>query len=437
MRKFADIENLKNMQMHSSFLALFILAFLFSKGQIGKDSIILKPNHEVHNFYTTDTALRIVNFSPFFSLHVDSSLNYRFQLNKHKNEYYWYLKSAPVGFKIDKDNGTLSFRANKSLFLTGRLKYDREYPVVFGVQNLSNPSDKLDTTLNIIFYSTDVVYPRIKPSVISPITIFEGDRLSFNVLCENGNFPIDKILMSSDISIGNFKLPKSCDDNFEWTPGYDFVTDADKNKEKAVTLLFIGTTNFNFADSSKIKVIVKDGLNYDIATQEYNDALNNINTYILRYKYTFYQLDRRIKKTKGWRSGFDITTASTTLTGTVLATTAGDNKSKQNTGKILPGLGVFAVPVKEAAAPDKKVEQNQATLLRSNIKRLEYVVFENKLSGNRDPLINIKTETLKKELRQSQTQLSEVPTDMSENLSEQQLNNYFNSPKVQKKYRLK
>ena len=426
--------------MRYLFLTLSLFIFFTINAQIRPDSMVPKPVQEIPQYlhHTTDTSsLRIVNFSPFFSLHVDSSLNYQFLINKDPKKYYWYINEAPVGFKIDKDNGILSFRTTKSLFLSGRLKYDKEYPVKFGVQSLINPHDKLDTTLKVIFYSTDVVFPRIKPSVVSPVTITEGDRLNFNVLCENGNFPIDKILMSSDISIGNFKLPKSCDDNFEWTPGYDFVNEKDPNKEKTVTLLFIGTTNFNFADSAKVRVIVKDGLNYDIATQEYNDALTNINTYILRYKYTFYQIDRKIKKTKGWRSGFDITTASTTLTGTVLATTAGDNKSKQNTGKILPGLGVFAVPVKEAAAPDRKVEQNQATLLRSNIKRLEYIVFENKLSGDRDPLINAKTDALKKELRQSQTQLSEVPTDMSENLSEKQLNDYFNSPRVQKKYRLR
>lgn len=436
MRKFANTENSKHQKMRYSFLTLLFFTFFSVNAQVQPaDSMALRPADVPH--LHTDTSLRIVNFSPFFSLHVDSSLNYKFQINKDTRNYHWYIKDAPVGFKLDKDDGTLSFRTNKSLFLSGRLKYDREYPVKFGVQNLSNPLDKLDTTLNVIFYSSDVVYPRIKPSVVSPVTISEGDRLNFAVLCENGNFPIEKILMSSDISIGNFKLPRGCDDNFEWIPGYDFVNEKDPNKEKVVTLLFIGTTNFNFADSAKVKVIVKDGLNYDIATKEYNDALSNITTYILRYKYTFYQIDRKIKKTKGWRSGFDITTASTTLTGTVLATTAGDNKSKQNTGKILPGLGVFAVPVKEAAAPDRKVEQNQATLLRSNIKRLEYIVFENKLSGDRDPFISTKTETLKKELRQSQTQLSEVPTDMSENLSEKQLNDYFNSPRVQKKYRLR
>src|SRR5690606_38620635 len=156
--------------------------------------------------------------------------------------------------------------------------------------------------------------------------------------------------------------------------------------------------------------------------------------WMLRYKYTFYQLDKKIKKGKGLRPGFDITTAYTTVTGTILATTAGEDKGKQNTGKILPSIGVVAIPVREAAAPPKTTEQNQATLLRSNIKRLEYVMTENRLSGDRDPLIAAKTETLKKELRQSQDQLREVPTEMSERFSEKQLNDYFDNPRVQKKY---
>lgn len=424
--------------MRYPILILLLCFFSVANAQVRPDSIVLKPIQEIPHIFYPDTALRITNFSPFFSMHVDSSLNYRFQINKDPRKYYWYLKNAPAGFKIDKDNGTLSFRSNKSLFLSGRLKYDREYPISFGVQSLSNPADRLDTTLNVIFYSTDVVYPKIKPSVVSPVTINEGDRLSFNVLCENGNFPIEKILMSSDISIGNFKLPKTCDDNFEWVPGYDFVTEKDAKGERIVNLEFIGTTNFNFADTARVKVVVKDGLNYDIATKEYNDALRLMKIWILRYKYTFYQLDKKIKKTKGWRSGFDITTASTTLTGTVLATTAEkDDTKKQNTGKILPSIGVVAMPVKEAAAPQKTTEQNQATLLRVNIKRLDYMITENQLLGTRDPLINAKTETLKKELRQSQDQLREVPTEMSERFSEKQLNDYFDNPRVQKKYRFK
>ena len=43
---------------------------------------------------------------------------------------------------------------------------------------------------------------------------------------------------------------------------------------------------------------------------------------------------------------------------------------------------------------------------------------------------------LKEELKQSQMQLIDVPLEISMHLTEKELNNYFNSPKVNKKYRL-
>lgn len=420
------------------FLLCFILAGLNTiRAQVGNDTIP-RLAHISPVFNQPDTGLRITNLFPFFSLHVDSSLSYQLQINRPLKNYYWYLKDAPTGLRIDKDDGTLSFKANKSLFMAGRLKYDRKYPVQIGVQNLNDPRDRVDTSFSISFYNTDILYPKVKPSVVSPVFVEEGSKLSFNVLCDNGNFPIERILVSSNISIGNFKLPKSCDDAFEWTPGYDFVNEKDSAQVKIVNLLFMGTTQFNYTDTARIRVIVRNALNYDIANREYNEARENVEEWLLRYKYTFLQLDKKIKKTKSWRSGFDITTASTTVTGTILATTADKDKPKQaNTGKILPSIGVVALPVKEAAAPIKNVEQNQAALLRANIKRLGYVLFDNKISGDRDPNIAAKTETLKKELRTSQTQLAEVPTEMADTMSPEQINKYFDSPKVQRKYRLK
>lgn len=419
--------------MRYSFLPLFFFTFFSANAQIQPaDSMVLKPADVPH--LHADTSLRIVNFSPFFSLHVDSSLNYKFSINKNPRKYYWYLKNAPAGFKLDKDDGILSFRSNKSLFLSGRLTYDKEYPVIFGVQNLSNPNDKLDTTLNVIFYSTDVIYPKIKPSVVSPVTINEGDRLSFNVLCENGNFPIEKILMSSDISIGNFKLPKTCDDNFEWIPGYDFVTEKDAKGERIVNLEFIGTTNFNFADTARVRVVVKDGLNYDIATAEYTSVDSNMRKWIRTLKVTFVQLDKRVRKTKNVRSTFDITTTSTGVGATVVGVTGEPNNKAS---KILPGAGVLLTPIKEASAPAKTTEQQQATLIRANIKRLEYILTDNRLAGDRDPVIAAKINVLKTELRQSQIQLVDVPTEVFDSMSDSELDKYINSRKVQKKYRLK
>lgn len=419
--------------MRYLYLFLFCFVSFFVKAQIPNDTLHIKPAIE-NPMPVVDSSLRIINFSPFFSLHVDSSLTYKFQINKNPKKYYWYLKEAPAGFKMDKDDGQLSFRSNKSLFLSGRLKYDKEYPVTFGVQSLSNPHDKIDTTLKVIFYNTDIVYPQIKPSVVSPITILEGTKLSFSILCQNGNFPIDKILMSSDVSIGNFKIPKSCDDTFEWIPGYDFVNEKDQNKEKSVTLLFIGTTNFNYADSARVKVIVKDGLNYDIANSAFKDADSSMRRWIRTLKITFVQLDRKLRKTKNLRSTFDITTASTGVGATVVGLAGKPNNAA---AKILPGTGVLLTPIREASAPIKTAEQNQAALIRSNIKRLEYILTDSRLTDDRDPSIATKTSTLRTELRQSQVQLVDVPTEVYDNMTDKELDNYINSRKVSKKYRLK
>jgi hypothetical protein len=59
------------------------------------------------------------------------------------------------------------------------------------------------------------------------------------------------------------------------------------------------------------------------------------------------------------------------------------------------------------------------------------------LVGEKDPDIVQKTTKLKDELKQAQIQLIEVPVDFTNNMTEEELNNYFNSPKVNKKYRLK
>ena len=79
-----------------------------------------------------DTLLRIKNFSPYFTLHVDSTLDYHFEINKDPVQYYWYLKNSPVGLRINKDDGVLHFKADKSYFLSGKLKYDNEYKVRTG-----------------------------------------------------------------------------------------------------------------------------------------------------------------------------------------------------------------------------------------------------------------------------------------------------------------
>ena len=82
-------------------------------------------------------------------------------------------------------------------------------------------------------------------------------------------------------------------------------------------------------------------------------------------------------------------------------------------------------------------EQNSASLVRSSIKRLEYTLTENGLLGEKDMDILKKSTKLKDELKQTQIQLIDVPIDMTNSMTEEQLDAYFNSPKVNKKYRLK
>ena len=79
-------------------------------------------------------------------------MSYSLEINKNPSHYFWFLKNSPLGLKINKDNGLLTFKADKSYFLSGRLKYDFPYRVNVGVQNLSNPTERVDTTFTIRFF---------------------------------------------------------------------------------------------------------------------------------------------------------------------------------------------------------------------------------------------------------------------------------------------
>lgn len=382
-----------------------------------------------------DTVLRITNLNPYFTLHVDSSLQYQLQINKNPDNYFWYLKNAPVGLRIGKDNGLISFKADKAYFLSGRLKYDVTYKVALGVQNLYDPNDKKDTSFNIVFFNTEIIPSNVKPTVSGTIWADEAEAVSFKVLCETGSFPIQSLIMTSSIPIQGYSTIQNCGDDFTWTPGYDFVKESDSGKVKVVVLSFIGSTKMGLKDTANVRIIVRDALNQTLAKEEYNQVIKNLDRYILQLKYTFLQLDKKLKKTKNTRVAFDLTSASTSLTGTILST-SGDAED-QRTGKILPSVGLALVPIKEASVPNKPIDQNQASAIRTAIKRLEYMRFDNQLLGDKDPDITKKINKLKDELKQSQMQLIDVPLEFTNDMSEEELNRYFNSPKVQKKYRLK
>ncbi|HEY1023442.1 MAG TPA: hypothetical protein VGE06_14075 [Flavisolibacter sp.] len=381
-----------------------------------------------------DTTLRITNLNPFFTLHVDSSLQYQLQINKNPDNYFWYLKNAPVGLRIGKDNGMISFKAEKAYFLSGRLKYDVTYKVALGVQNLYDPADKKDTSFNIVFFNTEIIRSEVKPTVSGNVWIEEAETITFKVLCETGSFPIESILMTSSIPITNYKTVQKCGDEFSWTPGYDFAKDSDSGKVKPVILNFIGSTKMGVKDTTQVRIIVRDALNQTLAKEEYQQVVKSLDRYVLQLKFTFLQLDKKLKRTKNTRVAFDLTSASTSLTGTILSTSG--STSDQRTGKILPSVGLAMVPIKEASAPNKPIDQNQASAIRTSIKRLEYMRQDNQILGEKDPDIVRKINKLKDELKQVQMQLIDVPLEFTNDMSEEELNRYFNSPKVNKKYRL-
>jgi hypothetical protein len=361
-------------------------------------------------------------------------MSYGLEINKNPTYFYWYLKNSPLGLKINKDNGVLTFKADKSYFLSGRLKYDYPYKVSVGVQNLKDPSEHVDTTFTIQFFTTEIVPSRLKPSVNSVLYADEGDTINFRIECEEGSFPVENISFFSNLPIKNYKPVKKCDDEFSWSPPYDFIKETDSANQKLVLLYFIGVNKFFNRDTALVKLYVKSALNYPFMLQEYQRTVKEEHTYILQLKYAFVQLDKKVKNTKTTRTSFDMTSSSSALGGTVLSSSGG--VGAQTAGKILPGAGVALVPVKETVAPQKIAEQNGASIIRSSIKRLEYQLHENLLTGEKDPDIVKKINKLKDEMKQIQVQLIEVPIDENTNMTEEQLNEYFNSNKVNKKYKL-
>lgn len=409
-------------------IIIFIFLFQFSApAQTTPDSTQKAVNY-------ADSALRIRNINPYFTLHVDSTLRYAFEINKDQLQYYWYLKNSPVGLKINKDNGVLTFKAEKSYFLSGKLKYDYEYKVKIGIQNLNNPDERIDTSFILLFYNTEIIPSKIKPTVTSTLYIEEGDTINFKLQCDNGSFPIEEITYFSNYQAKSLTPVAKCNDEFTWFAPFDFVKDSDKDRQKLLEIYFVGTNKFSNRDTAIIHIYVKENINYPQRVMEFEKLKQDVMNYIVQLKSSFRVVDRKLKRTKKTRTGFDLGSAATGLGGTVFSSLPNDNQ--KTAGKILPSVGVALVPVKEATAPNVSSDQNTASLIRNSIKRLEYLIADNTIVGDRDPEILNKTKKLKDELKQMQIQLIDIPI-ADENLNSKELDEYFNNPKVNKKYRVK
>jgi len=384
-----------------------------------------------------DTVLRIINLNPYFTIHVDSVLNYDLRINKEPSNFYWYLKQSPVGVRIDRATGTLFFKADKSFFRSGKLKYDQPYQVSLGVQNMYDPDERVDTSLTILFYSTEINISRLKPGVLGTVSIEEGDTVRFRIQCETGSFPIEQINFNSSMPLSALKSVNKCDDEFSWAIPFDFIKENDTAKQKLVTLQFIGADKFYNKDTAIVRIAVRPGINYPQKYLEHEKVSQEMYNYIQNLKLTFYAVSKSIKSNKSTRTAFDISGASTALAGTVLTTTASSD-NVADIGKIMPSIGLTLVPVKEAVAPNKVQEQNTAAQLRGITKRLEYLLSESQLVGERDPDVLVKTKKLRDELKAAQLQLIDLPmVEVDEKINQADADKYFNDPQVIKKYKLK
>ena len=192
--------------MKYSLFVLFICVATFASGQTDTTLKTKQTDTTLHPapIGYQDTALRITNVNPYFTLHVDSILSYDFIINKNPTDYYWFLTNSPVGVKIDRKTGTLYVKGEKALFKTGRLKYDIPYKVQVGVQNLHNPTDRVDTSITILFYSTEIIVSKLKPSTASTLSLEEGDSVQFRIQCDEGSFPFEQINVNSSVPLSNY-----------------------------------------------------------------------------------------------------------------------------------------------------------------------------------------------------------------------------------------
>jgi hypothetical protein len=94
----------------------------FGQEPLRSDTSPVPVKHADSVHVSVDTVLRIKNLNPYFlsacRFHIAVSL----EINKNSSDYYWYLRNSPIGVRINKDNGLLSVKVEKSYFLSGKLK---------------------------------------------------------------------------------------------------------------------------------------------------------------------------------------------------------------------------------------------------------------------------------------------------------------------------
>ena len=83
-------------------MRLLILSLFLLSGQLVRAQDSLFATNPVTDSVITPTApLRIVNLNPYITLHVDSTLSYKLDINRPEGKYFWYLRNSPVGLRIN------------------------------------------------------------------------------------------------------------------------------------------------------------------------------------------------------------------------------------------------------------------------------------------------------------------------------------------------
>ena len=88
--------------------------------------------------------------------------------------------------------------------------------------------------------------------------------------------------------------------------------------------------------------------------EEHKLIQKNVSNYVKELKFTFLQLDKNVKENKSARTSvLTLRAQRPHLTATILSSSK--DYPLKTLGKILPSVGIFLVPIKEAVAPYKSI----------------------------------------------------------------------------------
>src|SRR3990170_8535745 len=89
--------NIKSMGHHISLrkavtaICFLVFTIIRAEAQVPANQDSIPKTHDTIPV-PIDTVLRIKNLNPYFTLHVDSTLQYNLEINKDETGFYWFLR---------------------------------------------------------------------------------------------------------------------------------------------------------------------------------------------------------------------------------------------------------------------------------------------------------------------------------------------------------